>query len=391
MKYINNIKKIFNNIEKRNIMLVLCSFIFLVILGLYGTYALFTYSEDLGLVNGIKTYKFILTEDNSKSVIISANNTKNIAITISNPEDITLQYGILYSSDDNLDEVNIGYLKTSEHPAKGLIEAKKEYVVEIKVDNYSDDNITLNFEAIYGLEKGGELKVSEGKKWIEEKFSTFPLNEAKIGSFIKYKGNNGCVNKSCEGENEGYIDEYDKGYCNDPSSIFTSSGWRLAYVKDNIPYLISAGGVECINGYNIGINNTLDSTSLISTLNNNALKFCNANYAYNGECTKYTSWNINENDIKNILNKDISLDTCLLNNVEECIIEDNSLIDNGGYYWIGKSFENDLYIWNSFERKISYMDTSYSLGLRPVLKLSPTIKIIGGEGKENNPYLIEQS
>ncbi len=57
------------------------------------------------------------------------------------------------------------------------------------------------------------------------------LNTKDVGSYVSYSGNNGCSGIACEGKNESNIKA-------------KHQGWRIAYKKDNIVYLIPANGVE---------------------------------------------------------------------------------------------------------------------------------------------------
>ncbi len=154
-------------IGKRNAILIVFIIIVLLVTGLYQTFSLYTEGNGVSIIDGLKTYKFILGEDRENSVTIAAGTSKNLAITISNHDKINLKYGIYYSSSDDLTDVSIGYLESSDYPASGTIFDNQDYIVTIKVVNHSNHDVTLKFGISYGLENGGELILETGKTWVQ--------------------------------------------------------------------------------------------------------------------------------------------------------------------------------------------------------------------------------
>lgn len=159
-------KKILDKLGKQNMILLLFIIIVLAITGLYQTFSLFTQSNGTSMIDGIKTYNFILGENIENSVIIASKSSKNIAITITNKENIKLKYGIHYSSKDDLSQVSIGYSPTSIYPSNGLIDAENDYVVTIKIYNNSSEDKTISFGISYGFENGGDLLLENNQHWM---------------------------------------------------------------------------------------------------------------------------------------------------------------------------------------------------------------------------------
>ena len=168
-KVLNKFYDFIDKIGKPNfIFLVFITFIILVT-GLYQTFSLFTSTDGTSIIDGILTYKFILNNDNTEnSITIAADNTKNIMLTISNPETLNLKYGIYYSSSDDLTNVSLGYLSSSEHKATETITSKNDYIIKLKVNNASSSDVTIKFGISYGLETGGDLQLDTGKHWLGE-------------------------------------------------------------------------------------------------------------------------------------------------------------------------------------------------------------------------------
>ena len=221
-----------------------------------------------------------------------------------------------------------------------------------------------------------ELSISNGNKRGDVScyldFQSNPkLSLMSSGSYVKYVGNNGCSGKHCNGENANYVDSNNMGYCSNSNSKYISNGWRIAYVSDGSAYLVSGGSPECIS-------NAKD-------LSINALKYCNINYAYNGECNVASTWNINSTDYRMITGNDINSSICLNVSSNKLCGYNNSLIDNGGYYWY--SYTVNGYGWNPTNWSITDKINS-DMGLRPIIRLDSNVIVIGGNGTYDNPYEI---
>lgn len=158
-----------DKIGKPNFIFLVFIIFIILVTGLYQTFSLFTSTDGTSIIDGILTYKFILNNDNTEnSITIAADNTKNIMLTISNPETLNLKYGIYYSSSDDLTNVSLGYLSSSEHKATETIASKNDYIIKLKVNNASSSDVTIKFGISYGLETGGDLQLDTGKHWLGE-------------------------------------------------------------------------------------------------------------------------------------------------------------------------------------------------------------------------------
>ena len=130
--------KFVDKIGKPNFVLVVLILFFIVITGLYQTFSLYTSSGGESVVDGVKTYQFILNNDSSEnSVTVPANSSKKYHITVFNPENISLKYGVYYSSSSDLSSVTFGYLSYSAYPASGVIPSKGKYEISLRIDNNS--------------------------------------------------------------------------------------------------------------------------------------------------------------------------------------------------------------------------------------------------------------
>ena len=212
--------------------------------------------------------------------------------------------------------------------------------------------------------------------------SNFLLSEVEIGSYVKYSGTNGCNNKACDGVNPNYVSDDYMGYCSTSDNRYINSGWRVAYVKDNSAYLISAGSVECVTRSASATNVIL----YVNDLNTRALKYCNVNYVYDGKCINSNVHAMNEDDYQLILGKTIN--NCINSRSNMSCGYNNDLIDNGGYYFLSSIYDggtNSIITWNAKDRDISYAEYSNNYGLRPVIRINSSVLVKSGDGTYNNP------
>ena len=227
------------------------------------------------------------------------------------------------------------------------------------------------------------------------------LNTMKVGDYVEYVGNNGCLNgeegttgeryaesgNSCKGENANQsIDNsgYTYGYCSSPDYKFYVYGWRIAYIEDGKVHLISAGSPEC-NGL-----------GTINGLSNAALDYCNATYVDGGVCSSSNTWAMGNSDFEKITSAISGVSSSLAScesifSMKKCGYN-NNLIDNGGYYWFEEFPQSDVlatYDWHPAGRTIKFGYLDGYKGLRPIIQLSNNVYVTGGTGTMEDPYKIE--
>ena len=225
-----------------------------------------------------------------------------------------------------------------------------------------------------------------------------------IGDYISYTGNNGCSGDQCSGwnANQTNTDIYDNfGYCYSLSHKFYTYGWRVLYKTDNSVYIVSAGSPECVAG------TSSNSISTISSLNTAALNYCNNSYLSGGSCNVTTAHAFNGDDFYKFTSQYYSTANarylysyndggtygspyCAIKNSNQYCGYNNSLIDNGGYYWFGSAYSSELTLnWDPYRRSV-FRSSPGSYVVRPVLKLDSSILATGGVGTIDNPYTISE-
>ena len=208
---------------------------------------------------------------------------------------------------------------------------------------------TMTKSLIYG--KGSFVGDSCSLSFVKSTKKVY-LREATVGSYVQYVGNNGCSGKACSGENANYVDDNQMGYCGNEDFHYFKSGFRIAYIKDNTAYLVSAGAPECGN---------------LQSIEDIAIKYCNTNYTYQGVCDSNSVWSLRSSDISNI---------------------NSDLINIGGYYWYSNS--SDVSFWNPSNRTFLTNNDSGDYGVRPVIRLDADVYIVGGAGTYQDPYIIQK-
>ena len=187
------------------------------------------------------------------------------------------------------------------------------------------------------------------------------LKDVLVGSYVSYIGNNGCSKRDCYGENPHYVGKDNMGYCFNDKYHFTTSGFRVMYVRDDTAYLVSAGAVECANNITI------------ASLDKSVLKYCNKSYVFGGKCNQNVVRVLRKSDIDTVIGNQSSYR--------------NELVDNGGYYLYVDDDTSKVFSWNPMTRTISE-DVGSNYGVRVVIRMDKDLLIYSGNGTYEDPYVI---
>jgi len=228
--------------------------------------------------------------------------------------------------------------------------------------------------------------------------STQLLNTKSVGSYVKYVGANGCDGKACEGQNANYSTDLSMGYCNDANYKFNKNGWRIAYIENGSAYLISAGAPECMCSNSDGtISNSSCSTSLTSenmskhyaNLFASALKYCNSTYSKDGLCDSTTVSVMSSSVFQKVVGTALSSSSCYNQYSNMGCGYNNSLIDNGGFYWFSSDQNSSVFSWDPSKRYVGSNNSDVLLGVRPIIALDEAVLVVGGIGTYEDPYIID--
>lgn len=346
--------------------------------------------------NTVKTYNHLLTVKKGE-----VEELRNIQIKTQTKEQLetTIYYGKWDETTQTFVKNDLSYYEKKIDPT--LV------IKEIKYNESTNSNhylsILIPIESMYTNEH------YDIKLFVEKEDFHLPqyLNTVSQGSYVQFTGTNGCQRDQCNGINPNYVDSTNQGTCytcsGNANKNFFYSGFRVAYIKEDTVYLISASSPECLATDNNGTAfSTCTTTSLetaglkkhFANLNQAAQKYCNKDFAYEGVCNSNSAWNMNANDFKEITQKEITYCATKTKNTE-CGYN-QELIDIGGYYWI--SALNNLTATQAFYwtptlslKKVYYDDskTSFNFGIRPVLRLRANVKIESGTGTAEDPYRLK--
>lgn len=149
---------------KNKIAILIVIFISIIIVSLYGTFAILT---DQMNESEKFDYAFTIGKHTNQKIIIPSKKTKTFDVTLTNPYDGALKYGLTYDIKNNYD-VNIGILNTSENSAQDIINSKETKVISIIINNPTENDVTINLALITGYINGGELIIEKGQQIITQ-------------------------------------------------------------------------------------------------------------------------------------------------------------------------------------------------------------------------------
>ena len=67
-----------------------------------------------------------------------------------------------------------------------------------------------------------------------------------------------------------------------------------------------------------------------------------------------------------------------------------AIIDIGSYYWFATNYNSGItaYFWSNIYQNVRYKNTNFAYGIRPILRLRSSVKVISGTGTYQDPYII---
>ncbi len=393
----------------RNRRLIFTGFIAIILISILfisNTYSIFTTNEADPNTNVYTTGNLDITyELSDKNIKFTdskpindneANYLEPYRITVTNSGNVDYKFDVKLEDTTATNVINYNYImvkvgkhnpislnKTKNNIIKSgiIVKANSSIKIDVKVyisDRIPNSEIGKNFSARLSI-NGIAVIYNEGDVDNSDLVSNYePLSNVKVGSYVSFDK---CTIDNCKGDNANYKNDDDMGYCYNVGSKYKTNGYRVAYIKEGIVYLISAGSIECYNNTSV-----TDTNKLIDDLNKIALKYCDDKYIYNGKCNSNNIWSFNENDFKNITNLEIS--TCSDSNNIECG-HGNDLINNGGYYWIISNDNLKQNYWNPLNTSIaSTTRLNEGYGIRVVMKLKEGLYVDSGSGTYTNPFII---
>ena len=144
--------------SKKSILIIL--FLLLLSVGGITLYNTFAYDPEVSkLKESNADYNIIysLKENSDKYITVPAKQEKYVDIELNNTYTATIKYGMYYlfvNPKEGNNNVSITLSEDSTNPVEDIIKPSETKIVEIKINNESDDNIDLVVGALIGFENG---------------------------------------------------------------------------------------------------------------------------------------------------------------------------------------------------------------------------------------------
>ena len=393
-----------------------------------------TLTTTSGLINsGDDTTVTVVVVNNSKSDVII---DLGVASSYDGVDDISYVNGkyliskdVLIPTDISITSVVIDGVNSDTLPVSGLYDMKYtcNKGTNLKWDKFSK---VLTYSS-------GSYVMDECSLEFNSSDDLPLLNEMKVGSYVSYVGESGMVgdsNVSCSGDlninscsgmnaNEELeqANSNTYGYCYSSDYRYYTTGFKIAYIDNENVVLISAGAPECLNR-----KESINNLNYIKVSNTRALAYCNSDFVdgncscedidKDGLCDSASSdaWAIGDRDFyyitkaisgygKRLTSFSSSLGELGESGSVSCYLENTSIyssyecgynsdiLDNGGVYWFSANHmegSSNGVFWNPLYRSVQVGDITGEYGLRPMIKLSASVKVTGGNGTMDDPYTI---
>ena len=369
----------------------------LLIMGGYFSYAMFTVSEErsnaISIVTGNLIYDLKVDGEDIESLVIPANTTMEFIVVLSNPNNRIARFNFYYLG--NLpDGVSAGYIVEENFnipPEEVGINLEKNgtsgssNTYKIKVTNASDSNITINLGVSVGLDYNDLTLPSNGH--LFEEYSV-PVKDIVL------------VNVGDKGDTyDDGVDTFITG--EDPNNYIWYSGklWRAVSVNND------EGTVKLVTQWVIsaipfGTNSVFKESHMEMWLNDTTVDGFLGNLRdYENFIVTDAKWNYSS-DTRNLgsitrpTGNNVVEDAVGLLNVYEYQTSYRGTTYSEGY------LRNYLFWWTltpyspSNTRQVSNIGTSsnytstYAYGVRPSIVLRKDVRVVSGEGTEENPYRL---
>ena len=219
---------IFNNISKRDMVLLSLLVVCLITVSLYQTLATDVTMNKTNVASVDMSYTFDITDQTGRVVKVGAGSTKVLDIFLTNNNNGTISYGIAYTpSSVKNDNITIAQMSGSKDSVSGTINKNEKKQISLVIVNNSSSDISLTLVPVTGYEHGGDLIVPSNQTLITEEYEMFePVNAAEyITSLVS--SNPDTMNNDDPDKNPRYMGKNPNNYVS-----FNGELWRIIGVFD---------------------------------------------------------------------------------------------------------------------------------------------------------------
>ena len=392
-------KKLLLETSFSKIYMIVMIIITLLILGGYFSYAMFTVSKEksnaISIVTGNLTYKLEVEENETNTLVVSANSRQDFIVTLSNPNNRIARFNFYYVG-DLADGVDIGYIEkegVNTPPSSTGINLEKvdtagssnTYIV--RVANTTGSEISIELGVSVGLDYN-DLELPENGHLLRKITSTGTVSEVIEDDIMNRLNYEDTEQTFVTGSN--------------PYNYIWYSGklWRVVSIDT------SDNSVKLVTQWNISTASYDDNSSAFEGsymemwLNDTTVdgflgnlrspeNFIKMDSKWNATMMSDASKPPSEEDGGTIVEDPVGL----LNYYEATAGKGGntvaSYLGNGLVWWtLTPITSSDIY--RIFvNRNSNNVNVSVRVGIRPSINLKPEIKVVSGDGSENNPYRLE--
>ena len=389
-------KKLLLETSLSKIYMIVMIIITLLILGGYFSYAMFTVSKEksnaISIVTGNLTYKLEVEENETNTLTVKANSRQDFIVTLSNPNNRIARFNFYYLG-DLPDGVDIGYIEKDEFNVPPIEEginlekvdttgSSNTYIV--RVANTTRGEISIELGVSVGLDYN-DLELPENGHLLRKITSTGTVSEViedDIMNRLNY-----------EDEEQTFVTG------SNPYNYIWYSGklWRVVSIdpSDHSAKLVTQWNISAISYDNDS--SAFEGSYMEMWLNDTTVDGFLGNLREPEKFIKMDSkWNASQMS-----------DASKPPSNEEGGIIVESLVGLLNVYeynmtGYGNGYLNNHLVWwmltPNATTALKYIDiygvvqsTSFRTenGVRPSINLKPEIKIVSGDGSEENPYRLE--
>ena len=390
-------KKILLETSFSKIYMIIMIIITLLILGGYFSYAMFTVTKEkenaISIVTGNLTYELLIDGEEGNTLTVSANSRKDFIVTLTNPNNRIGRFNFYYLG-DLADGVDIGYIEkegVNTPPSSTGINLEKvdttgssnTYVV--RVANTTNSSVTINLGVSVGLDYN-DLELPSNGHLLRKITSTGTVAEVIEDDIMNRLNYEDSEQTFVTGSN--------------PNNYIWYSGklWRVVSIdtSDNSVKLVTQWNIStlqytfaAINFKNSQAEQWLNDTTIDGFLYNlrEPEKFIKMGSKWNASTMTDTSKPPSEEEGGTIVEDVVGL----LNLYEYNMSGNNNSYLNNNLDWtlltpssnVTMNYVNN----NGYGHQAGGSYTNY--GIRPAINLQGNVKIIDGDGSEDNPYRLE--
>ena len=390
-------KKILLETSFSKIYMIIMIIITLLILGGYFSYAMFTVTKEkenaISIVTGNLTYELLIDGEEGNTLTVSANSRKDFIVTLTNPNNRIGRFNFYYLG-DLADGVDIGYIEkegVNTPPSSTGINLEKvdttgssnTYVV--RVANTTNSSVTINLGVSVGLDYN-DLELPSNGHLLRKITSTGTVAEVIEDDIMNRLNYEDSEQTFVTGSN--------------PNNYIWYSGklWRVVSIdtSDNSVKLVTQWNISTLqytfaatNFKNSQAEQWLNDTTIDGFLYNlrEPEKFIKMGSKWNASTMTDTSKPPSEEEGGTIVEDVVGL----LNLYEYNMSGNNNSYLNNNLDWtlltpssnVTMNYVNN----NGYGHQAGGSYTNY--GIRPAINLQGNVKIIDGDGSEDNPYRLE--